>query len=109
MERTKELGLQKSLGMSRGKIFLLFTLESVFIGFWGAVLDIGSAIVPGSVANVLVAQYFEISFEGYKFLLFSPLSIILVALLICMIAFLSGILPAFRASRLNPIEALRYE
>lgn len=109
MERTKEIGLQKSLGMSRGKIFFLFTLESVFIGFWGAVLGIGAAIVAGSIANSVAAAYFTVSFEGYSFLLFSPVSIILVALLICAIAFVSGVLPAFRASRLNPIEALRYE
>ncbi len=109
MERTKEIGLQKSLGMSRAKIFLLFTLESVFIGFWGAVLGIGAAVVVGSIASSVASKYFLESFEGYSFLLFSPVSIILVALLICGIAFVSGVLPAFRASRLNPIEALRYE
>lgn len=109
MERTKEIGLQKSLGMSRAKIFFLFTLESVFIGFWGAVLGIGAGVAVGTIASSLASQYFMESFEGYRFLLFTPVSIVWVTLLICGIAFVSGVLPAFRASRLNPIEALRYE
>ncbi len=109
LERTKEIGLQKSLGMSRARIFFLFTLESVLIGFWGAVLGIGAAVVVGSISNSVASKYYNESFEGYSFLLFSPVSMILVALLICGIAFVSGVLPAFRASRLDPIEALRYE
>ncbi len=37
LERTKEIGLQKALGMGRGKVFMLSSIESVLIGFWGAV------------------------------------------------------------------------
>ena len=109
LERTKEVGLQKALGMSRGKVFLLFSFESILIGFWGAVLGIVAAIVVGFIANTYLAQTYLASFEGYKLFVFTPLAIILVILLICFIAFLAGVMPAFRASRLNPIEALRYE
>jgi putative ABC transport system permease protein len=109
MERTKEVGLQKALGMGRGKVFLLFSFESILIGFWGAVLGIVSAIAVGFIANTYLAQTYLASFEGYRLFVFTPLAIILVILLICFIAFLAGVMPAFRASRLNPIEALRYE
>lgn len=109
LERTKEIGLQKALGMSRGKVFLLFSFESILIGFWGAVLGIGSGIVIGIIANTFLAQTYLSSFEGYSLFVFTPLAVIFVILLICVIAFLAGVLPAFRASRLNPIEALRYE
>lgn len=109
LERTKEVGLQKALGMGRGKIFLLFSLESVLIGFWGAVIGILSAIVVGKIANVVLARTYLESFEGYSLFVFTPLAIIFVLLLVCAIAFLAGVLPAFRASRLHPIEALRYE
>jgi putative ABC transport system permease protein len=109
MERTKDIGLQKALGMGRGKIFALFSLESIFIGFWGALLGIVGGILIGTVANMYLAKtYFE-SFEGYNLFAFTPLSVIFIMLLVCLIAFLAGVLPAFRASRLNPIEALRYE
>lgn len=109
MERTKEIGLQKALGMSKGKIFSLFSIESVLIGFWGAFLGIIVAIILGTIANIYASFYFQESFEGYNLVVFKPLSIIFVVFLICLVAFVAGVLPAFRASRLNPIEALRYE
>ncbi len=109
LERTKEVGLQKALGMGRAKIFLLFSLESVLIGFWGAVIGIVAGIVVGKIANVVLARTYLESFEGYSLFVFTPPAIIFVLALVCAIAFLAGVLPAFRASRLNPIEALRYE
>lgn len=108
MERTKEIGLQKALGMGSEKIFLLFTLESILIGFWGAVLGVIGGILVGTFANILTTAYLS-SFEGYSLFSFRLFSIIWVILLVCVIAFLAGVLPAFKASRLNPIEALRYE
>ncbi len=109
LERTKEIGLQKALGMGRGKIFLLFSFESILIGFWGALFGIGGGIVVGNIVNIFVARTYLESFEGYSIFVFKPLSIFLVMLLVCLIAFFAGVFPAFRASRLNPIEALRYE
>jgi putative ABC transport system permease protein len=109
LERTKEVGLQKALGMGRAKIFLLFSLESVLIGFWGAATGIVSAIILGKIANLVLARTYLESFEGYSLFVFTLPAIIFVLLLVCAIAFAAGVLPAFRASRLNPIEALRYE
>lgn len=109
MERTKEIGLQKALGMGRAKVFFLFSLESVLIGFWGAFLGIAGAILIGSIGNSYASKYFLESFEGFNLVAFKPLSLISIMLVICFIAFIAGVLPAFRASRLNPIEALRYE
>lgn len=109
MERTKEIGLQKALGMGRAKVFFLFSLESVLIGFWGAFLGIVGAILIGSIGNSYASKYFFESFEGFQLVAFKPLSLFSIMLLISFIAFIAGVLPAFRASRLNPIEALRYE
>ena len=109
LERTKEIGLQKALGMGRAKIFFLFSLESILIGFWGAVLGIGGAMLLGTAANSYASKYYLESFEGYSLIAFKPFSLIFIVILICLVAFLAGVLPAFRASRLNPIEALRYE
>ena len=108
MERTKEIGLQKALGLGREKIFLLFTLESVLIGFWGAMLGVVVGIFIGTIANIMTTTYLS-SFEGYNLFAFRPFSIIWVIFLVCVLALLAGVMPAFRASRLNPIEALRYE
>lgn len=109
LERTKEIGLQKALGMGRGKIFAIFSLESVLIGFWGALLGALGGIAAGLVTNkVLLSAYAE-SFEGFNLFAFKPLSILTIILLVCGIAFVAGVMPAIRASRLNPIESLRYE
>ena len=109
LERTKEIGLQKALGMGRGKIFAIFSLESVFIGFWGAMLGALGAIAAGLIANQVLLRVYAESFEGFSLFAFKPLSIATIVLLVCGIAFLAGVMPAIRASRLNPIESLRYE
>jgi putative ABC transport system permease protein len=109
LERTKEIGLQKALGMGRGKIFAIFSLESVFIGFWGAMLGALGAIAAGLIANQVLLKVYAESFEGFSLFAFKPLSIAMIVLLVCGIAFLAGVMPAIRASRLNPIESLRYE
>ena len=109
LERTKEIGLQKALGMGRGKIFAIFSLESVFIGFWGAMLGALGAIAAGLIANQVLIKVYAESFEGFSLFAFKPLSIATIVLLVCGIAFLAGVMPAIRASRLNPIESLRYE
>ena len=109
MERTKDIGLQKALGMGRGKIFMLFSFESIFIGFWGAVLGILGGIAVGTLANLYLAQAYLESFEEYTLFVFTPFAIAFIIILVSVIAFLAGVLPAYRASRLNPIEALRYE
>lgn len=109
MERTKEIGLQKALGMGRGKIFAIFSLESILIGFWGAILGTIVGIVVGLIANQVLFSMYSESFEGYSLFVFTIPSILMVIVLVCTIAFLAGVLPAIRASRLNPIESLRYE
>lgn len=109
MERTKDIGLQRALGMSRAKIFLLFSFESISIGFWGAISGTVFGFGIGVLANLYLAYAYPKSFEEYSLFAFTPLAAALTTLLICIIAFLAGVLPAFRASRLKPIDALRYE
>jgi len=109
LERTKEIGLQKALGMGRGKIFAIFSLESVLIGFWGALLGALGGIAAGLITNKVLLSVYAESFEGFSLFAFKPLSIAVIMLLVCGIAFVAGVMPAIRASRLNPIESLTYE
>ena len=105
---TREIGLAKALGMSRRTVFSLFSLEAVLIGFWGSILGIFAAIGAGALFNNVATKSFLKDFEGLRmsFPLINNLAIIG---LIMLIAFLAGTLPSRRASKLDPIEALRYE
>lgn len=109
LERTKEIGLQKALGMGRGKIFAMFSLESVLIGFWGALLGTLGGIAVGLLANAVLITAYAQYFEGFMLFVFTLPSIATVMIVVSLIAFIAGVLPAIRASRLNPIESLRYE
>ena len=108
-ERTREIGLMKAMGMSSARIFGLFSLEATFIGFLGSAIGAGLAVLLGSGLSGVLAKTALADLPGLNILLFTPESAIGVMLLIMAIAFLSGTLPARKASKLNPIEALRYE
>jgi putative ABC transport system permease protein len=108
-ERTKEIGLMKALGMSPGRIFTLFSIEAVLIGFWGSVLGVGFAALLGKLINTIGSHGFLKDFTGLSLLTFPLSTIAAVIGGIMLIAFLAGTLPALRASRKDPIEALRYE
>ncbi|TFC89924.1 ABC transporter permease [Cryobacterium sinapicolor] len=108
-ERTREIGLMKAMGMGAGRIYALFSAEAVFIGFLGSVLGAGAAIAVGTAANGLLAGTFLADLEGLQVLRFEVAPVATIILIVMAIAFLAGTLPARRAARQNPIEALRYE
>ncbi|HUY85053.1 MAG TPA: FtsX-like permease family protein [Candidatus Dormibacteraeota bacterium] len=108
-ERTKEIGLMKALGMSPKRIFTLFSIEAALIGFWGSALGVGFAALLGKVINTVATKGFLKDFPGLTLLTFPLTTVVAVIVGIMLIAFLAGTLPAFRASRKDPIEALRYE
>ncbi len=110
-ERTREIGLDKALGMSSGKIFSEFAIEAVALGFWGSVCGVAVAMLIGTVVNNAVhapGGFLEVfpTFDLFRFTLGNILPIILTVMII---SFIAGTLPAWKASHKNPIEALRYE
>ncbi len=109
LERTQEIGLLKALGMRRRGITLIYLVEAMSIGFWGGVVGVAVAIAAGAVANPILGKTI---FQGIgtTHILMYPwqymLAIIGGAMAIGLIA---GTLPAIRAGRLDPIDALRRE
>ena len=108
-ERTREIGLMKAMGMRGGSIYALFSTEAVFIGFLGSVLGAAAAVGIGSAANGLIVDRFLTDLEGLQVLRFELVPVASILLTVMLIAFLAGTLPARRAARQNPIDALRYE
>jgi putative ABC transport system permease protein len=108
-ERTKEIGLMRALGMSPRRIFVLFSSEAVLIGLWGSVLGTAFAALAGQVVNAIGTNGFLKAYPGLSLLTFPPTTVAAVIVGIMIIAFLAGTLPALRASRKDPIAALRYE
>lgn len=108
-ERTKEIGLMKAMGLGGGKIFLLFSIEAILLGFWGSLLGSLAGIGVGQIANRVAANTFLKDLPGFTLTSFSLVSVAVIMLIIMAIAFIAGTVPARRASRKDPIEALRYE
>ena len=108
-ERTREIGLMKAMGMSGGRVFALFSFEAVFIGFLGSAIGAGVAIGIGSLLSRALSRTLLSSLPGLQILEFSASSVVTIVLVVMAISFLAGTLPARRAARQNPIDALRYE
>ena len=108
-ERTREIGLMKAMGMSSSKVFGLFSLEAAFIGFLGSAVGVVIAMLAGTTASSVLSGALLADLPGLTLIAFDPVSITTIILLVMVIAFLAGTLPAARAARANPVESLRYE
>ena len=101
-ERTKEIGIQKSLGATRSFILLQFLMESVMLCFIGGILGL---IFLFSVAGLMQIAVNQIGIAMDIVIL--PKDIILALILSVIIGLISGILPSMVAARLNPVDAMR--
>jgi putative ABC transport system permease protein len=108
-ERTREIGLMKAMGMGGGGIFAMFSIEAIFIGFLGSAIGVLFGMGIGSLISSALSRTVLSGLPGLHLLQFAPASIITIILVVMFIAFLAGTLPARRAARQNPIDALRYE
>ena len=108
-ERTREIGVMKAVGASRNTIRLLFTTEGVIIGFLGGVIGVGIGYGVGLAINTISHVTFLKDFQTFNISTFPWWLIVGVIALSTIIALAASLYPAHRASRLDPIEALRYE
>ncbi|MBR3366102.1 ABC transporter permease [Candidatus Saccharibacteria bacterium] len=108
-ERTREIGLMKAMGMSNGKIFFSFSCEAILLGFWGSVFGVAVSMLIGVVGNKIAHETFLSDFPTFELAKFNPVNMIIIVLIIMFIAFVAGTLPARRAAKKDPIDALRYE
>jgi putative ABC transport system permease protein len=110
-QRTREIGIEKALGARRRYIFLQFLAEALTITFAGGLLGVILAyVVSFSVGRLTLYSAVSKNAEaGDILLMINPLTLIIAILILSVVGLISGMVPAIRAARLDPIEALRYE
>jgi putative ABC transport system permease protein len=110
-QRTREIGVQKALGAPRRYILMQFLAEALTITFIGGVLGVILAyVVALSVGRLTLYSAFAKNGEaGDIRLIIAPSTLIASTIILGIVGLVSGMIPAFRASRLDPIEALRHE
>ena len=110
-QRTREIGVQKALGARRRYILMQFLAEALTITFIGGVLGVLLAyIVALSVGRLTLYSAFAKNGEaGDIRLIIQPATLIASTVILGMVGLISGMIPALRASRLDPIESLRHE
>ncbi len=107
LQRTREIGLMKALGMRKREIGRLFRYEAAWIGFLGGVIGSLAAFALGTVLNPWITR--KLTLGSNSLLIFKPVQIAGLIVILMIIAILAGLLPARKAAKLDPIEALRTE
>jgi len=98
-ERTREIGIRKSMGATKRLIRNQFLVESIVIGQLGGILGIVLGILVGNIISLVIGSAFIV-----------PWIWIVTGVVLCLfVALISGIIPARKAANLDPIESLRYE
>jgi putative ABC transport system permease protein len=98
-ERTREIGVRKALGAKRWNIILQFLTEAMTLSGTGGVIGVLVGVTLGLIVNLILNYPLSLSFFW----------IILGFVVAVSVGLVSGVYPAIKAARLDPIEALRYE
>ena len=115
LEKTREIGILKALGAKNRDILVIFLLNAAIIGIIGGIFGIILGIIASSYISVLAGGTTTGGMGGGGFgRIFSSsyvsLTLIIEVFLVSIfVGLISGAIPAYRASRLKPVDALRYE
>jgi putative ABC transport system permease protein len=110
LERTEEIGIMKSIGASDMGVSMMFIMESTIMGFLGGLCGVLIGIIGGAIFNQLI-NFIASRFGGQSVnLFFSPgWFIFTIIVFAAIVGFVTGFVPARRASKIDPLDALRYK
>lgn len=110
LERTNEIGIMRSIGITKRDIRNMFLVESMLMGFLGGVTGLLLSTIGGTLLNfglnILASRYHAPAMDIFVTPLWFALTVIAFS---SVIGFLTGVYPSYRASKLNPLDALRYK
>jgi len=110
LERTQEIGIMKAIGASNTDIWKIVISDAIIIGFLGgiggSVIGLGTSKIFNMAFNILASRIGGQSVEIFQM---PPGFIFIIVIFSAVIGFLTGIWPAIRASRIAPLEAIKYK
>ncbi len=110
MERTREVGLMKAMGMKSSEIMSLFLAESLLMGSLGGIFGILAGFILGKILDIILSTFTIYKGVGTINISYIPISFILTIIgLSLFVGIFTGIFPAKRATKISALNALRYE
>lgn len=110
LERTREVGLMKAMGMKSSEVQELFLTESMIMGFFGGILGILVGFLVGKLAGLILSFFAIFKGVGVVDISYIPLPFVLVVVFLSLlVGLVTGIYPAKRTTRISALNALRYE
>jgi putative ABC transport system permease protein len=107
-ERTREIGMMKAMGGSRGDVFKLVWAETILTTALGGVVGVGLALISSRLVEAIIRGMIPYAPKG-SLIGFSPTTMLFCVGLSLLLGLLAGFYPAFRAASIKPIEAIKSE
>jgi putative ABC transport system permease protein len=104
-ERTREIGIRKAMGATRKDIVQLFLAESITVSGFGSIIGVIFGVAFTMVAIPIVKALTKIPFQAA----YTANTFIVISAIAVLVGIVFGTYPALRASRLNPVDAIRHE
>ena len=110
LERTREVGIMKAMGMKSSEVQELFLTESMIMGFFGGIMGILGGFLAGKLAGLILSFFAVFKGAGFIDISYIPLPFVLVVVFLSLlVGIVTGIYPAHRATKISALDALRYE
>jgi putative ABC transport system permease protein len=98
-ERTKEIGIRKAIGAKNHSVLIQFLIEAIILCEFGGIIGIALGILTGNLLGMYLNSPVVIPYDW-----------VVIGLVVCsVVGIVFGVYPAYKAAKLNPIDALRYE
>ncbi len=110
LERTREVGLMKAMGLKSGEVKSLFLTESMIMGLYGGILGLLLGIGFGKLLSLILSALSVVKGVGFVDVSYVPISfVVFVIFLSILVGIATGYYPAKRATKISALNALRYE